>query len=241
MLEDAYTNSYTNITVIGSQLSEILPKLDERIQRLIALEIIESTRTKIVLKDFLEFGAISLPEKLRKIDIIIRSILSDLLSKKTELYGSILSRDNEVDRLYLIIYKAAKKCIAEQSTLKIIKMTLPQLINHMQNAFDLEHYADELHRFTDMLKSSRLSKDSKGKLFPILAKAEKFYLETMRALYKHDGSLAMKLISQKSGIIENIKTLQKKNTQDYPLPLLLGKTIRMIRINASSLRRMEKL
>ncbi len=234
MLTSAYLNSYSTIYIIGEKLSEILPDLKEYINKLVALEILESSRTKLVLKDFIDFNSIVISEHLRKMDMIIRSVFLDILANKPELYGSIIARDNDVDRLFFIINKAMRKAVNDPSALKSMKISCSELLKHFQNSQSLEHLGDTLQKFTKHLKNMSLKDGERKELFSLLEKLYQTYLDTMKAFYKKDTRLAFSLASKKKEMLTKITHMQQKYPK--PVPLMLETLARIPKINHAIMR-----
>ncbi|MEZ5335170.1 MAG: phosphate uptake regulator PhoU [Methanolobus sp.] len=84
-------------------------------KRLIGIEIVEETRTEIILQNLLNFKDISLEKSLQSMFRIIHSMMEDsLLALKDadlELAEDITHRDNDVDKFYLLSVRQIKAAL----------------------------------------------------------------------------------------------------------------------------------
>ena len=127
MLQDAitaaYINNYNVITVKGDNLKDHAQDVRHIIHNLMALEIMEQGANKIVAKDFLNMKQTSIPSLLRKMDLITREMMLDLKKIKTEQdWINIHQRDEDVNRLSYLIYRAVRHAIQSGITSKEAKL-----------------------------------------------------------------------------------------------------------------------
>ncbi|SDF94216.1 Phosphate uptake regulator [Methanolobus vulcani] len=89
-------------------------------RRLIGIEIVEETRTEIILQNLLNFQDISLEKSLQSMYRIIFSMMEDsvvaLKEADIELAKDIIQRDNDVDKFYLLSVRQIKAAL-DDSTL----------------------------------------------------------------------------------------------------------------------------
>jgi phosphate uptake regulator len=233
MLTSAYLNSYSTITIHGDTLPAVLPQITKYVQKLIALEVVESSKTKLILKDFLDVGSLSLHEKLRKIDIIIRSMFGDIMLRD---YSNVANRENDVDKLFFVVLKAMQQGARDPAILKKLKLTLPELVSFMRHASGLEQLADEIEEFSDLIASNNSAK-GRQELIDLMGMMQKHYLDTMKAFHKNDLSLAFSLTGCRSKIFRECKKLQSRFPE---LGIPAEKIANMAKINHSFLRRITE-
>ncbi|TQD25672.1 phosphate uptake regulator PhoU [Methanolobus vulcani] len=89
-------------------------------RRLIGIEIVEETRTEIIMQNLLNFQDISLEKSLQSMYRIILSMMEDsvvaLREADVELAKDIIHRDNDVDKFYLLSVRQIKAAL-DDSTL----------------------------------------------------------------------------------------------------------------------------
>jgi phosphate uptake regulator len=236
MLNAAYLKSFASITLTGNKIGTMLPAIRRHAQKLIALEIVETGQNRVVMRDFLDFGAIPIADNVRKMDILVRSMFTDVCDPKN--YTSVIERDDEVDRLFLVALKAIRQSTKDPSLVKKLNMTHAELFNHAANALSLEKMADELQRFAQECKDARLPKNIRIDLQKLIKEMHAAYLDTMKVLHKNDIPHSFTLSSREQEIKENVKAIQNKYTKQHPVPLLAELIARMAQINHEIVRRL---
>ena len=63
---------------------------------------------------------VSIEKTIRRMDIIVRSILKDLIDSKEEMTDSINYRDFDVNRLYFLLFKIVKSALKDPNIAKIV-------------------------------------------------------------------------------------------------------------------------
>ncbi|WP_406658326.1 phosphate uptake regulator PhoU [Methanolobus sp. ZRKC2] len=88
-------------------------------KRLIGIEIVEESRTELVLQSLLNYQDISLDKSINSMYRIISSMLEDVLrsleDQDLELARDVMQRDDDVDRFYLLTVRQLKAAIDDSS------------------------------------------------------------------------------------------------------------------------------
>jgi len=88
-------------------------------RRLIGIEIVEESRTELVLQSLLNYQDISLEKSIHSMYRIISSMLEDVLraieDHDLELARDVIQRDDDVDRFYLLTVRQLKASIDDSS------------------------------------------------------------------------------------------------------------------------------
>lgn len=88
-------------------------------KRLIGIEIVEESRTELVLQSLLNYQDISLQKSINSMNRIISSMLEDVLRSleehDIELAKDVIQRDDDVDRFYLLTVRQLKAAIDDSS------------------------------------------------------------------------------------------------------------------------------
>src|SRR3989338_5037209 len=115
-LTSAYINNYSLITFIGITHSEQVKAIRSIIEEFVALEVAEHTSSKVVVKDFLNLEEISIDQTLRRMDMIIRSMLKDSLQtiEKKQVLETIEYHDADVNKLYFLLFRLLKSALQDQ-------------------------------------------------------------------------------------------------------------------------------
>jgi len=227
-LRSAYLNSYSTIILKGNDLKENRDKIKKRIDKLIALEIFESSKNRIVLKDLMDFNNIDFFKDFRKMDMLLRSMILDIKKLDSTLHESIDSRDDEVDRLFFLLLKALKKGLDNRAVLKKFNLTIPQAMNYWVYIYNLENFGDELIDLLEIIKEHKFTKEAKKDFLEAYEKMEKLYLETMRTIHTGDFKAGFEIAEEYKQVLKKGFGLQKKYPHDKVMMVCLGRLERLI-------------
>jgi len=143
--------------------------LHQIVNKLIGPEILEETINKVVIQDLLSSEELQSERALKRIKTVVKSMITDsfasLLNKSDELAMDVIQRDNDVDRLNLLISRQFTEILrsgsVRQETLNPITA-----FNYMQAASNLERIADHAHRIAEIAsqKSYNLPESLKEEL-----------------------------------------------------------------------------
>ena len=165
-----YVGGYRTIEVTSGHMSSIQKKdLHQIVNKLIGPEILEETINKVVIQDLLSSEELQSERALKRIRTVVKSMIADsltsLLNNNEELAADVIQRDNDVDRLNLLISRQFTEILrsgsVRQETLNPITA-----FNYMQAASNLERIADHAHRIAEIAsqQSYSLPEDLKEEL-----------------------------------------------------------------------------
>ena len=150
----------------------------------VALEIIQSSGEKIVVKDYLNIQDISIYDNLRRMDRIVMSMFDDVKeifkgdeSKK----GYILERDDDVNRMYNLILKLLKKAL-NLNDRKILNLNIEEIFYYWDLVGSLEEVADQLKRVVRYLGTS---KNVDKRVIELYDQVYDHYKQAMKANFTH--------------------------------------------------------
>jgi phosphate uptake regulator len=144
-------------------------------------------------------------------DIIVRSILKDLISADKDMSDSINYRDSDVNRLYFLLFKIVKTALRDPNIAKAVE------INNYVDALSIWYLILNLESIADnskevFLLSITLKKDSYfEKLVELFKDIEAAYLNVMKSYYNDDKMLADKVASNRKAIFSNCTEISEKN------------------------------
>ena len=148
-----YIAGYDIITMNGQTgIKQHEETIKDVIDGLIALEIIEQTKEKIVAKDLLDPSQFSLDSTVRRVNIIIRAMM-DVIKNDPEEYENLTKRDFDVNRLVYLSLRIIKKKLKDRSSGS--KVDPVALLGAWDLLNNLEHLADELKRIGRNLKACK--------------------------------------------------------------------------------------
>ena len=207
----AYINNYDTIKIIGNDLSSVMKDLRRILHSFVALEIIEEDNHKIVAKDFLNMRDVSIPENIRRMDIIIRGMMGDM--KKCiheDCSDSIYQRDFDVNRFSFLLLRAINGAVEDPNIARLLNVKSSELMMIRLLSVNLEDVGDEIKRVSRFLSSQGLDNKIKKSLLLLFSDVENSYLNIMKAYYTKDVELAFSVDFWKDEFVEKCNKLYDK-------------------------------
>lgn len=145
-----YVGGYRTVEVTSKHMSSAQKKdLHQIVNKLIGPEILEETINKVVIQDLLSSEELQSERALKRIKTVVKSMISDsfssLLNNNEELALDVIQRDNDVDRLNLLISRQFTE-ILRSGSVKQETLNPITAFNYMHAASNLERIADHAHR-----------------------------------------------------------------------------------------------
>ncbi|MBI2136793.1 phosphate uptake regulator PhoU [Candidatus Woesearchaeota archaeon] len=190
-ITSAYINNYNTIVIHGDGLADQVKDIRKILHDFVALEISELTSTRIVAKDLLNLQEISVDKTVRRMDMIIRSIVQDSIESidGKNMYESVYYRDFDVNKLYFLMCRILKSALNDSRIAEKFQITNSQGMASWFLSLNLENIADNSKNICLHLKN--IGKDVNAKeLKEIYKDVEKTYLDAMKAHYNNDRKLA---------------------------------------------------
>lgn len=203
-----YVAGYRTIEVSSTRLSAEQKKdLHNIVNKLIGPEILEETMSKVLIQDLLSSEELEVERALRRMKTVVKSMMQDsieaLVDGKSELAQDVVLRDNDVDRLNLLISRQFTDILRSRSIRQEAVNSIT-VFNYMQAALNLERIADHAAEIAKMVGeancklSDGISKEI-SKLEPVFGS---LIDESMQALIHGDSNKA-------NEVIEKIKEAQR--------------------------------
>jgi phosphate uptake regulator len=149
-----YVGGYRTIEVTSGHMSSAQKKdLHQIVNKLIGPEILEETINKVVIQDLLSSEELQAERALKRIRTVVKSMIQDsisaLLNCNKELALDVIQRDNDVDRLYLLISRQFTE-ILRSGSVKQETLNSISAFTYMQAASNLERIADHASRIAEV-------------------------------------------------------------------------------------------
>ncbi len=220
----AYVNNCHVIRIEGKHLDKKVRDVRKCLSNLMALEVIEQTNNHIEAKDFLNMKKISIPSTLRKIDIIVRSMLTDAKGMfENDAYESLLVRDDDVNRLVSLVVRVSRYALKKPHLIQDTNLAPFDFYRYLIVADAMEKIADEAKRISRYLRKVDLTKDEQDTFLKILDKVENLYQNTLETFYANDSTTALQLASEDRKIRAECDTFLIKNQQKSFVPIVTEK------------------
>ncbi len=226
----AYVNNYKTIILMGKELKTKAEEIEPIIQNLMALEIMEQTSDKIIARDFLNMKDLSVPNLLRKMDVIVRSMLVDCLVVFQEKgYENISLRDKDVNRLSYLIYRAVLYGLKNQGFMsKQFKLQAQDLLRYHILVMHIEVIGDEVRRLARYMQQIQLPKAKQQQFVELTKRAQESYNDTMKAIYTNNVTLAQAISEKKNALIKDAEEFYLQNRNVNWVAYMVDRLKRMI-------------
>ncbi|RJS84599.1 phosphate uptake regulator PhoU [Methanophagales archaeon] len=188
---------------------EIRKEVKELCKNLIGSEIVEETRSKMVIYDILNPGEFTIEKGLKRIYALVSGMLKDLIDVfdariKEEMLSEIVGRDEEVDRVYLLILKLFLRRLKEGWVSKEDQLSLVEAFHFRLAADNLERIGDHTVKIANTLRSIDFDKDVPKDIIGRLVEVGKDLLDSIEqgviSLRSTDTKLASRVLRENARI-----------------------------------------
>lgn len=215
----AYINICDNITLRGKNLLHKNRQVRDIIHQLVALEIIEESPKRIQAKCYLNMHDINMDNLVRKIDAIIKSMLTDLKHQfhnpqeysAIDLAKNLSERDLDINRLCYLLMRAVKYVIEHPHENQENRIDAT-ILSRWDVAQILEKVGDEAKRLSRVL--STLSPPALKESLSLLDTITSYYNDIMKAYYRKDAEQAHRLSLTRRKMAEAFENYQQAYGQD---------------------------
>ena len=234
-----YVGGYRIIEVTSPHMSSAQKKdLHQIVNKLIGPEILEETINKVVIQDLLSSEELQSEKALRRIRTVVKSMIHDsftslLNNNQDELAMDVIQRDDDVDRLNLLISRQFTEILRTGSVKQETQNPI-HAFNYMQAASNLERIADHAHRIAQIAReyNCTLADDLKEELMDMEVQLCGFIDDAISYLLQTNSDKANEMI-------DLIREIQKSAARITVTSDSLGKSEMQERlVLAASLERM---
>jgi len=186
----AYVNNANTIDLIGESIAQHAKTIREMLHDFVALEVAEQTATKISAKDMLNLQEISVDKSVKRMDIIVRTMLQDCLSTATgkDLSESVSVRDDDVNRLYFLLVRLLKSALSNNAMATQLELAPNAILGNWMLIHHLEQFADEVKQVCS--QCAKLDGKQRKNVTALVAALNQDYLDVMKAAHAKDKKLA---------------------------------------------------
>jgi phosphate transport system protein len=186
----AYVNNANTIDLIGEGIARHAKEIRRMLHDFVALEIAEQTATRISAKDLLSLSEISVEKSIKRMDIIVRTMLQDakLTASGKDLSESVFFRDYDVNRLYFLLTRLLKSALTNPQMAAQLELTPAAVLQSWMLVHHLEQLADAVKAVCKACAS--LEAKQRKNVTAVLGALEQDYLDTMKAVHEKNKTLA---------------------------------------------------
>jgi len=187
-ITSAYINNYNTIMLTGSSVTKKTKAIRKVLHDFVALEVADQSANSIVAKDLLNLKEISIDKTIRRMDMLVRSMMLDSVEalENEEMAQSIAMRDYEVNRAYFLLMRLLKSSLTNKQIADYFQLSNSKVLSYYYLTINLENMADNIKHLADYLTKEK----KKEKVKSVLKGVEKSYLDAMKAYFTKDKKLA---------------------------------------------------
>lgn len=184
LLTSAYLNNFGTIIISGEDVDKKMADIRQIVGDFVALEITDQSSKRVVIKDLLNPSEVSVDKTLRRMDMIVRSMFDDLLSKpKQELHF----QDKDVNRLYFLMLRALKSALRSEEVAKQLQINAVSVLAVWQTSTCIENMSDALTRIAMLMRSLKTRDKA---LEQVVRNIGNLFADVMGAYYQSDSAKA---------------------------------------------------
>ncbi|PXF62082.1 MAG: hypothetical protein C4B59_00235 [Candidatus Methanogaster sp.] len=196
----AYVMGYPVIEFHADRISkEVKKKIKSISQDLIGLEVVEETDTRIVIQDILDAGEFAMVNGIKRMSSLVFLMLDGLINylktKDDEILREVISRDDEVDRAYLLISKQFITRLNLSRVLKIDELSLTEAFYYRLAAGNLERIGDHAVKIADAFSHTGVPDVALG-IGESVRVSQNLVANSIESLRKSNASLANNVLSE---------------------------------------------
>ena len=204
----------TSFYIVNCNLFRVVNVKDPEVvkeifRNLSGLEVIEEQAKQIVAKDLLDITELSLEKIIRRIDIIIRSMMTDCQESELGDYQSVIGRDKEVNRMCLLGFRTAKAEVDDPRLLKRFNVSYWNVMVSKQVITDQEKFADQVKRVVRVRENSEKSWTSEMKA--LMKKISLAYHDVMKIYYDKNVEVACREETRVRGLMKECRVIVTAN------------------------------
>ncbi|VVB65333.1 PhoU domain protein [uncultured archaeon] len=233
-----YVAGHRNIEVSSKHISSAQKRdIHQIVNKLIGPEILEETINKVVIHDLLSSEELQTKQALKRIKNVVRSLIQDsissLLNNDKDLALDVIQRDDDVDRLNLLIARQFNEMLRSRSIHQEKMNSITALI-YMQAASNLERIADHASRIAEMASKCEYTLNAEiaeglSRLEPIIVELLE---DSVSCLLQTDSDKANKIIDKARDIRRHSEEMTNPANLQNGEKMLVGLVV------ASSIERM---
>ena len=185
----AYLSNFDIIKIQSDRLMDNSKEIASSLSGLIGLELIEQNETKIVAKVLLDTKEISLSALIRRIDVILRSMIEDVNKNESD-HENIRERDKDVNKLTFLIKRVIKAAIMDSELAKTLNVTNLELLRDHKIVSYLERIGDRVKRIATLTTYLEEKNKALMTMKELFSEFSKSYLSVMKSYHTLNIELA---------------------------------------------------
>jgi phosphate uptake regulator len=151
-----YVSGFDVIALEGAPITTAQRRtVRQATQGLVGLEVLEETRDRVVIRDLLDSAELSITNAVTRMRLIALSMLEDavraLVECDTDLARDVIERDEDVDRLWLVVSRIFRATLRSPKAAEELGVTREICFDYQSAARQLERVADHATKIAHLV------------------------------------------------------------------------------------------
>ncbi len=208
---------YQFIEIRGGSIPQNMKKeIREICQNLIGIEVVEESDAKIVIQDLLDTDEFTIEKGLKRMSSLVYLMLDDMINVLKEKDGTILneiiSRDDDVDRMYLLVSKQYIDRLDPNRITKKDKLNLIESFYYRLAAQNIERIGDHAAKIAGHLDPASIPEDILIQIMEIGKASQSLVSHSVESLRHSDKNLANKVLTDRKSLNRKVSEIDQSST-----------------------------
>ncbi len=154
-----YVKEFDKIKITGKEITKRDKEIRDLLNELVAIEVVEQTKDRIIAKDFLDIKNVQLTDLERRLDIVIKSILIDSrFGSGKENYENIKNRDYDANKLTYVLLRVIRRGLENPRVAKKLNVNSLELVYKHYVVLAIERIGDLAKRISRLDNQNKFTK-----------------------------------------------------------------------------------
>lgn len=215
------------------------------VSRLMSFEVVEEDEKYVIVQDFFSVDNLSIEQAVKRAYTLTLGMYEDALAalqkKDKGLAQSVITADDDVDRLFFLVRRQLAIALQNSSALKKLNMTVNDCIVFSRVIFFIERIADNVcaiaHNAMHSSNSNEEAKEFYSSLLALNKDALALYKTAVQTLFTHDLGDANKVVEACERFPRVCEELEEKfgraNAVSFNHMLILDKMLSIVEHSSS--------
>ncbi len=182
-------DEYTSIEITGKNVDKDMKKeIKHLCKGLIGFEVVEDVGERVVINDFLDKDELTIARAVKRMSSIVYLMMDELVTamqeQNNDLFAEVVARDDEVDRMYLLISKQYISRLHLHQPSKNDKLGLIESFYYRLAAEDVERIADHVTKIAAICKELSLNDEQRSMMSQLVRDSQKYFMDIMD-IFRH--------------------------------------------------------
>jgi len=217
-ITSAYLNNYSKIIISGKDLNKKASQIRQMLHDFVALEIVEQTSQHIIAKDMLNLSEVSINKTIRRMDMILRSMLIDSMSQDQDTSHTLSHRDCDINRLYFLLFRLLKHSLVDDLVAAALDLKRTQILGKWYLILNLQNLANAGKKINTL--ANQLNKKDFLTFKESVKQINQNYLDVMKSYFTNNKNQANKVAQARRETEENLNLATGVNPSQVQVKLV---------------------